>query len=74
MKTIIKNSIIERENNEDAEFKVKHQGWKYIPKSEWKTNVRDINKKVELSPLPEIYAETDKIVSKKKFYQKPKRS
>ena len=29
----------------EAESKVKIHGWAYVPKSEWKTQVRDFNKK-----------------------------
>lgn len=41
MKTVFKNGVYERVDNEVGEIRVKNQGWKYVPKSEWKTNVRD---------------------------------
>lgn len=71
MKTILKKGNYERINDIDAEFKVNHQDWKYVSKSEWKENVRDINKKIELKPLPEKMVEAmnqaDENVKKKKF-------
>jgi glutathione synthase/RimK-type ligase-like ATP-grasp enzyme len=43
MKTIEKNGQYQRLNDSDADMKVK-TGWKFCPKSEWKTNVRDTGK------------------------------
>jgi hypothetical protein len=43
MKTIVKNGEYQRLNDSDADMKVK-TGWKFCPKSEWKTNVRDTGK------------------------------
>lgn len=43
MKTIAKDGSYQRLSNQDAEQKVK-SGWKYCPKSDWKTNVRDTGK------------------------------
>lgn len=40
MKTIFKNGVYDRVNEEVAESNVKHHGWKYVPKSEWKLNAR----------------------------------
>jgi hypothetical protein len=40
MKTIFKNGVYDRVNEEVAESGVKHHGWKYVPKSEWKLNAR----------------------------------
>ena len=36
MKTIKKNKKIQRASDKDAEQRVKAEGWKYCPKSEWK--------------------------------------
>jgi len=53
MKTIrrmdLKDGLIEykRVSDEFAEQKVQNENWEYCPKSEWKNNVRDINKKKE---------------------------
>jgi hypothetical protein len=45
MKTIkkIQNNETEYKRVEDeyADYAVKHQGWSFCPKSEWKLNVRD---------------------------------
>jgi len=40
MKTVFKNGVYDRVNEEVAETRVNNQGWKYVPKSEWKTNTR----------------------------------
>lgn len=42
MKTIFKDGIYERVDNEVGEVRTKFQGWKFVSKSEWKKNVRDI--------------------------------
>jgi hypothetical protein len=44
MKTVSKNNEVLRLKDVDADLKVK-SGWKYVPKSEWKQKVRDLNKK-----------------------------
>ena len=41
-----KEGEIRRVANVDADSKVKNFGWVFVPKSEWKTKVRDFNKKV----------------------------
>ena len=45
----IKNKAgeIRRVSDADADSKVKAYGWVFIPKSEWKINVRDFNKNKE---------------------------
>ena len=40
MKTIFKNGTYDRVSEEVADGQVKHHGWKYVPKSEWKTATR----------------------------------
>jgi len=40
MKTIFKNGVYDRVNEEVAESNVKYNGWKYVPKSEWKAATR----------------------------------
>jgi hypothetical protein len=52
MKTIFKNGAYERVSEEVAEISVRHQGAKYVPKSEWKLKVRNIAK-------PEIVVEAE---------------
>ncbi len=44
MKTIVKNGVYSRVENSEADIKVR-SGWKLCPKSEWKINDRDLNKK-----------------------------
>ena len=66
MKTITKNSVIKRFDDATAETKVKSQGWKYIPKSEWK-KVRDGVTIQEESPAVE-----EDTVAKKQLKSKKK--
>lgn len=40
MKTIFKDGVYDRVDNEVGELRVKSQGWKFVPKEEWKKNVR----------------------------------
>lgn len=40
MKTIFKNGVYDRVNEEVAESNVRYNGWKYVSKSEWKTATR----------------------------------
>lgn len=44
----IKNQTgeIRRVADKDADVKVKSYGWTFVPKSEWKTKVRDFNKTI----------------------------
>ncbi len=48
MKTMmsVDKKHIKRVTEEKAR-KLYHDGWRYIPKSEWKEQVRDVNKKEE---------------------------
>ena len=41
-----KDGEIRRVSEADADAKVLNYGWVFIPKSEWKTKVRDFNKKI----------------------------
>ena len=41
MKTILKNDVYERQDDKTADLKARSQGWKFVPKSEWKEKVRD---------------------------------
>ena len=45
MKTIYKDGTWERVDEATAKLRVGSQGWKLVPKSEWKLNVRDVAKK-----------------------------
>lgn len=75
MKTITKNNVFDREPDEIAEFKVRHQGWIYCPKKQWKENVRDFKKeKIEEEVIDERTNKPYKGGAQRKPYQKPKRS
>ena len=55
MKCIKKDGEIRRVSDVDADLKVKIHGWTFAPKSEWKTKVRDANKKtVEVDVNAEV--------------------
>ena len=41
MKTILSNGIYKRVNNEVADHEVRFGRAKFVPKSEWKKNIRD---------------------------------
>lgn len=49
MKTIQKGEKIKRVDEETAGIKVKNNGYSFVPKTIWKENVRDVNKKEEKS-------------------------
>jgi hypothetical protein len=53
MKTILRNGAYERVSNEVAEHEVSFGRAKYAPKSEWKKNVRDVQKSVEVTVADE---------------------
>ena len=60
MKCIKKDGEIRRVSDVDADLKVKVHGWTFAPKDEWKTNVRDANKKTV-----EVDINTEVVVDKK---------
>lgn len=68
MKTIFKDNEILRESNSDAEFKIKHQRYKYCSKSKWKEQVRDIKK-----PITQIILDEIKDLTKEKRKEKHKK-
>lgn len=53
MKTILRNGAYERVSNEVAEHEVSFGRAIYAPKSEWKKNVRDVQKSVEVTVADE---------------------
>jgi hypothetical protein len=59
MKCIKKDGEIRRVSDVDADLKVKVHGWVFVPKSEWKTKVRDFNKTVN------VEVKTEAVVDKK---------
>ena len=70
MKTIQKESEILRVKDDVADEKVGKYGWKYVPRSIWKEQVRDVKKQV----AKDVAADTKKIlnegVKKKKGHGK----
>ena len=63
MKCIKKGGEIRRVSDVDADIKVKVHGWSFIPKSEWKTQVRDFNKTINVEVKAE--AVVDKKLNKR---------
>lgn len=76
MKTVFKDGVYSRVSNEVGDFQVKHQGFKFVAKKEWKTNIRDFEK--ERLKLAEAKKEAEiqsvEAPGSKKPYQKPKKS
>jgi hypothetical protein len=66
MKTITKNSVIKRFDDVTAESKVKSQGWKYIPKSEWKKVWDGVTIQQEEAPEAETVVKKEPKTKKKK--------
>jgi hypothetical protein len=65
MKTIQKENEILRVKDDVAEKKVAN-GWKYIPRSIWKEQVRDVKKQV----AKDVAADTKKILNEGKKSKK----
>jgi hypothetical protein len=63
MKCIKKDGEIRRVSDVDADLKVKVHGWSFVPKSEWKTKVRDFNKTINVEIKAEV--EVDKKLAKR---------
>lgn len=57
-----KEGEIRRVSEKDADAKVANYGWVFIPKSEWKTKVRDFNKKIVTET---VEVEIDKKLAKR---------
>ena len=70
MKCIKKDGEIRRVSDVDADLKVKVHGWTFAPKSEWKTKVRDANKKtVEVDVNAEVVVDK-KLAKRQKLKEK----
>jgi hypothetical protein len=70
MKCIKKGDEIRRVSDVDADNKVKVHGWSFVPKSEWKTKVRDANKKtVEVDINAEVVVDK-KLAKRQKLKEK----
>ncbi len=70
MKCIKKGDEIRRVSDVDADNKVKVHGWSFVPKSEWKTKVRDANKKtIEVDINAEVVVDK-KLAKRQKLKEK----
>ena len=75
MKTIFKDGVYDRVDNEISELRVKNQGWKYVPKQEWKKNARVV--KTEVQVVQEVKKEvtlSKKAARRLKLKEKQKQS
>jgi hypothetical protein len=71
MKTVFKNGVYERVDNEVAETRVNNQGWKFVPKSEWKTNARPaVSEKSLVEQEKKETTLSDKALRRKKLGEK----
>jgi len=66
MKTILRGDKYLRVSNEDAEIMTKRFDTKYVPKTEWKKNVRDFNKVAKSAAVVDTEVSTAEPKSKKK--------
>jgi len=76
MKTIKKDEVIKRYSDERAASLVSTEGWEYTSKSEWKSLVRDINKKPkgeEKENNDDLNVDEVKEKKSRKFYKQKKR-
>lgn len=76
MKTIKKDDVIKRYSDERAASLVREEGWIYTSKLEWKTLVRDINKKPkgeEKENNDDLNVDEVKEKKSRKFYKQKKR-
>ena len=75
MKTIKKDEVIKRVSDDKAVSLVR-DGWSYTSKSEWKTLVRDINKKPkgeERDAKDDVNGKVDSKPKSRKHYKQKKR-
>jgi len=72
MKCIKKGDEIRRVSDQDADNKVKVHGWSFVPKSEWKTKVRDFAKTVNVEVKSEV-AVDKKLAKRLKLKEKQSR-
>lgn len=75
MKTIKKDEVIKRVSDDKAALLVR-DGWSYTSKSEWKTLVRDINKKPkgeERDAKDDVNGDVEKKPKSRKHYKQKKR-
>ncbi len=49
-----KDGEIRRVKEVEADEKVSRYGWSFVPKSEWKTKVRDFNKTINVEVKTEV--------------------
>lgn len=67
-----KDGEIRRVKEVEADEKVSRYGWSFVPKSEWKLNVRDANKKAvsEEVVAKETTAKDKKAIRRQKLKEK----
>lgn len=65
-----KDGEIRRVKEVEADEKVSRYGWSFVPKSEWKVQVRDANKKTVEVVTVEVTAKDKKAVRRSKLKEK----
>ena len=72
MKTVKKNNVIKRVTDDLAVKMTTDQGWIYVPKSEWKNQVRDVKdvKNEKVQPDKDVKEKDKKNKSKSKTSKK----
>ncbi len=65
-----KDGEIRRVKEVEADEKVSRYGWSFVPKSEWKVQVRDANKKTVEVVTVEVTAKDKKAVKRLKLKEK----
>jgi hypothetical protein len=62
-----KEGEIRRVKEDEADLKVNQYGWNFVPKSEWKLQVRDLNKKAADDVVVNVAAKSKKVIRRSKF-------
>jgi hypothetical protein len=62
-----KEGEIRRVKEDEADVKVKQYGWNFVPKSEWKVQVRGVNEKTVDEVTVDIIAKSKKVLRRSKF-------
>jgi hypothetical protein len=62
-----KEGEIRRVKEDEADLKVNQYGWNFVPKSEWKLQVRGVNKKTVDEVTVDVTAKSKKVLRRSKF-------
>lgn len=62
-----KEGEIRRVKEDEADLKVNQYGWNFVPKYEWKLQVRGVNKKTIDEVTVDVTAKSKKVLRRSKF-------